>query len=63
MDRILNQFVKTANDNQWAKRSTDNFLKYFGNINDSSLGEERLSKVLVASAVIANVGKVICTSC
>ena len=45
IDRILNEFVKTANDNQWAKSSTDNFLKLFGNSNYSSLGEERLAKV------------------
>ena len=47
IDRILNEFVKTANNNQWAKRSTDNLFKYFGNSNDNSLGEERLAKVLV----------------
>ena len=63
IDRILNEFVKKANDNQWAKRSTGKFLNYFGNNIDSSLGDERLARVLVSSAVIANVGKIFCKSC
>ena len=63
IDRILNEFVKTANDNQWAKGSIDTFLKYFDNNNNSLLGEERLTNVLVESAVTTNVGNIFCKSC
>ena len=60
---LLTGTIKTVNEDQWAKRSYDKCLKYFGNNNDNSLGEERLAKVLVVSAVIANVGKILCKSC